>query len=437
MPAHVFVIGLDDFNRQLLESIENGDAFQFRELLSLEEIRRKDAIVVKENIDKAERILRGFTGRVDAVIGWWDFPVSLMVPLLCERLGLVSAPLRSAVACEHKYWSRLEQQKVVPDMVPRFQALDPFGDDPVAALEIDFPFWIKPVKAYASQLGYRVEDRGQFQEAIAAIRKGIERFAEPFDSILDQVSLPQEVAPVRGSWCIVEGITSGRQCTIEGFVKNREITVYGVVDSFRFPNQSTFSRYQYPSRLPDRIKERMTGAAQHVLEAVGYDNAPFNIEFFWDEEPDQLWMLEINPRISQSHSDLFQKVMGVSHHQVLVQLSCGQEVVPLGQEGRYRVASKFHLRVFEDGTVTRVPDQKDIERVQDKFPGTLVQVKVEQGALLSELTGQESYSYLLAFVHMGAASEEDLLENYRQCVAMLGFERDGQRVEAPEQERSP
>jgi len=40
---------------------------------------------------------------------------------------------------------------------------------------------------------------------------------------------------------------------------------------------------------------------------------------------------------------------------------------------------------------------------------------------LSELKGQDSYSYMLAEIHMGADDEETLLANYDDAMEMLGF----------------
>ena len=64
-----------------------------------------------------------FDGRIDAIVGYWDFPVSTLVPILGERYGIRSTSLESVVKCEHKYWSRLEQQKVI-DRHPRFGRVD-------------------------------------------------------------------------------------------------------------------------------------------------------------------------------------------------------------------------------------------------------------------------------------------------------------------------
>ena len=60
----------------------------------------------------------------------------------------------------------------------------------------------------------------------------------------------------------------------------------------------------------------MKDLTERVMTHIGYDNAAFNIEYFWDEVQNRVWLLEINTRISQSHCDLFEKVDGISNQQV-------------------------------------------------------------------------------------------------------------------------
>ena len=67
--------------------------------------------------------------------------------------------------CEHKYWSRPEQSR----SIPRFNAFDPFDEDPFSSIDIDFPFWIKPVKAFSSQPAFRVDDPDELSAATACM----------------------------------------------------------------------------------------------------------------------------------------------------------------------------------------------------------------------------------------------------------------------------
>jgi hypothetical protein len=67
--------------------------------------------VIDELLDRAtdelERFARSGRGSVDGVVGFWDFPVQTMVPILRRRRSLSGPTLESVLKCEHEYWSRL------------------------------------------------------------------------------------------------------------------------------------------------------------------------------------------------------------------------------------------------------------------------------------------------------------------------------------------
>ncbi|HKL51640.1 MAG TPA: D-alanine--D-alanine ligase, partial [Wenzhouxiangellaceae bacterium] len=136
----LFVLGLDDFNRRKLEAVDLGEQLQFHPLLDIEGVTSSADFDVQGALDEAEKQLRAFDGTVDGIIGYWDFPDSLMVPILAKRLGLKAPSVESVITCEHKYYSRLVQKRVAPDHVPRFEAVDPFDDAALDALDIDYPY---------------------------------------------------------------------------------------------------------------------------------------------------------------------------------------------------------------------------------------------------------------------------------------------------------
>jgi hypothetical protein len=278
------------------------------------------------------------------------------------------------------------------------------------------------VKAFASQLGFRIHNAKEFHESLDIIRQGIARFSDPFNFFLKQIPLPPEVATIGGDCCLAEEIISGRQCTLEGFVFDNHVEVYGVVDSIREPNRSTFARYEYPSKLPKRIQEKMIKTAKTFLRHIGYNNAPFNIEFFYDEHHDRIAILEINPRISQSHCELFEKVDGASHHEIMIDLALGKKPDFPKRQGPFKCAAKFFIRHHGDAFVKSGPSLENFRNVQELFPSTLMNIHVNPGMRLSDLLNQESYSYELGYLCMGAANEHELLENHRRAQEHLPFE---------------
>jgi len=199
--------------------------------------------------------------------------------------------------------------------------------------------------------------------------------------------------------------------------------VYGIVDSVREgERQSSFSRYQYPSRLPDRVQSRMTDAACRLVQHIGYRNAPFNVEFYWDSDTDRIWLLEINARISKSHSPLFKLVDGETHQKVSIDLVLGRKPSMPYREGHHEIAGKFMMRIFEDSVVTRVPGPDDLAAVRAQFPEVLIRLMVEEGQRLSHLLYQDSYSFEIAEVFLGAKNEDELLQKYDRVCSLLPFE---------------
>lgn len=424
MSWNVFVIGMDELARQLLPNLRHAEDYVFHELLSFDEVVHAEEYAFARLTADALAALRRSPGSVDAIVGYWDFPTSGLLPVLRREMGLPGPSLEAFLRCEHKYWSRLEQARTVSECVPAFQAIDPFDDQAVESIDIDYPFWIKPIKAHSSYLGFRIVNADQLSEALPVIREGLGRFGRPFDEITALAELPQEVAVVTGHHCIAEAIiSSGRQCTLEGYVQNGEVHLVGIVDSLRDATQSSvLLRYEYPSSLSDEVQERLLAISRRFLTGIDYDDGPFNIEYFLDEQTDRIWLLEVNARISRSHAAIFQLVDGAPHIQVMVDVALGIPPRMPHREGRYPVAAKQMLRVFEDGWVRRVPSGEEIRRVEERFPGTLVLLNVHEGMRLSDLFHQDSFSFELGVLFIGGENREALEERIEECRRMLPFE---------------
>ncbi|MCB2174054.1 D-alanine--D-alanine ligase [bacterium] len=424
MVENIFVAGLDSLHLAQLQALKKAERYRFHSLITYEEIKCGQTFPVRSFIRRACQTLEEFAGSVDGVIGFWDFPVSTVLPYIRRQAGLAGPSLTSVLKCEHKYWSRLIQEEVVPELIPEFRVVNPFAGGAVEQCDLSFPFWLKPVKSVLSHLGFLVRDRIEFAACLETIREHIGRYARPFNYILGLADLPDEIRSVDGFHCIAESlISAGHQCTLEGYVLGGEIVVYGVVDSIREETEScsSFARYQYPSMLPAAVLDRMAAAAATVLLHAGYDNAPFNIEFYWNPATDTIALLEINTRISKSHCPLFKLVDGEYHHDVLIDVALGRQPHFPYRQGEYGVAAKFMLRRFQDGIVRRIPSPDAIERLKRTFPGCEVTIKIRSGMRLSDLRDQDSYSFEIAELFLGANTGEELLARYRQAVAMLPF----------------
>lgn len=426
MKKNIFVIGLNAFNLDKLKRLRGAENYEFHGLIDPAKVYDTEIFDIPAMLAEAEEKLRAFDGSIDAIVGYMDFPVSTMLPILCGKFGVRTTSLESLLKCEHKFWSRVVQREVIPDHIPGFTAFDPFDDKALSRIGeagLSFPFFVKPIKSSGSRLGFRIDNPEDFDHAIERLRAEIGTIQEPFNFVLDQAEIPEDIRKVDGGFCMAEQVIGGRQCTVEGYVHNGEVVPYGIVDSIRYPQVLSFFYYMYPSRLPPNVQDKMGELTKEVMSHVGFDNSAFNIEFFWDEVQDRIWLLEINTRISQSHCDLFEKVDGISNQQVTVDLGLGQRPDMPSREGDYKVGAEFFYRVFfADATVTRAPTPEEIEAAAAKVPGTFIRPQAHEGMRLSELPEQDSYSYAIACIWMGASKQSTLLWNYERVLKNLNFE---------------
>lgn len=422
---NIFVLGLTEFQAGELETVRGADDYAFHPLLGYEELVKTEDIDFTGLLGKAREQLHDFDGSVDAIISHWDFPTSVIGPILAREFGIAAPSLESVLKCEHKYWSRLEQQASIPECVPRFAAFDPFDDEALAGIDVDFPFWVKPVKAHSSNLGFEIHNEEDFRAAVVEIRAGIEQVGDAFNDVLKMVDLPGKLGDAGGNTCLAEQFVSGTQAAPEGSMFHGNYHAHGVFDMHKDEAGTSFERLDYPAdSIPESVQQRMIDLSERYLRHVGFDNGCFNAEFMWDEAQDQLWLIEVNTRISQSHSDLFAKVDGSSNHEVAIDIALGVEPRMPDAKGPFDVASQCMVFHDDDAVVTRVPDEEDIARLAREIPGAELTVQVQVGDRLSETPNQDSYRYAVGILYLGAADRGELVEKYDQAVASLPFEFD-------------
>jgi len=421
----VFVVGLDDFNLSLIRHLpehkecEILPAVDFAEIRGVEDYSIPDLLKkIEERVDKA--------GGIDAVVSYLDFPGSVLVPIIAEKYDLPGPSLESVMKCEHKYWSRLEQYQVIPESIPKFKAFDHNDDKAYDKIGFTPPFWIKPIKSYHSYLAYKIHNKKHFYECMEEVREHIDYMVEPFSYIISEFGMPDKISQQKEKM-FAETPISGRQCTVEGYVIEGEVLIYGLVDSVRHEKYSSFARYQYPSDLPYEVQYRMSDLSRKVIRQIGLSNSAFNIEYFYNEEENEINLLEVNPRMSQSHADLFEKIHGISHHHIMLSLALDRRPCPLENKGDFEVAAHFMLRTFnKEGVVKEVPDKKEIQELKKKYPELEISVSVSKGMKLSEIEEHhvDSYSAVLAYINLGGQTRDELLEKYEDVKKRLTFKID-------------
>ena len=417
----IIVVGTDAFNEYELSQIENYNRYEFVSLFHPKEIQNKEVIDVENIIQTINKTIRSQKDGVDGIITFFDFPFTLVTFYIAKLHNLNAPSLLSVLKCEHKYWSRIEQSKIVPANVPRFDKIDPFEGKGLDELIVKPPFWIKPIKTHSSQLGFKVETNNDFKQAISKMKKRIHHFAKPFNFIFYKENLPEEIRKIDGFHCLTEELLKGHQCTLSGYVYNHEVYTYGIVDSLFYDQAPSFLCYMLPSRLPGSVKERMQVIAKDVMKQIGFNHAPFNIEFFYNEEKNEIKILEINPRMSQSHGYIYSMVKGHSNHQVLVKLAIGEKPNFIQNKGKYPVAAKFQYRIFHDGKIEQLPPEYKIKELENVFSDSNIQINVKEGDILSALKINDAYSYCIAEIMLAAESKEALFEKYNEIKKSLNI----------------
>lgn len=410
METNILVIGIDEFNMSVLSAL-NPQQYRFIPVFNAPEIRRSDRIYIDKLIEKAKRSVEELN-RLDAIISFFDFPFTLIASHLIDHYGLRGPMPISAIKCQHKYWSRVEQQKVVPEHVPDFAPVNPYDTPGLGEINVELPFWLKPIKAHSSESSFLIKSNEDLQRSYPHIQDHIPHFAEPFNFFLDSIELPPDIRGVDGHYCIAEQDVQGHQCTLSGYVYEQDVQCYGIVDSIHYKDVPSFFYYYLPSALPDSVQQSMREISKTVMQHMGLNNSPFNIEFFYDKDRGAIHILEINPRMSQSHADLYHKVDGMSNHQVLIDVVLGKKPSIQDKQGKYNCAAKFIIRVFEDGVVRHVPSEQKIREIEHRYPDTHIQIDVQEGQRLSDLKLQDSYSYGLGIVYTGAQNRGELLQKY-------------------------
>ena len=361
--------------------------------------------------EEVERIVAAAVcAGVDAVVSTDDYPGSTLAAILAQRLGLPGTPVVADLLCQHKYQSRLIQQRAQPDAVPPFALLERG-----VAPELPFPFFIKPVKSFFSVGAYQVDD-AQALRVLVPRATLPEAFFEPLNALLERYAgIPSGLTNV-----LAEGLLTGSQATFEGFAFEGHVHPVGVVDSVMFRGSLAFEKFEYPSALPQAVQDRMARVAARVMKAAGFTHGLFNIEFCYDSQHDRLAIVEINPRMASQFADLYEKVDGFSTYSLLLDLALNRRPTLCHGAGRRAAAASCVLRRFEDARVLTCPSDDELQSIRQAHPDARIEVLASPSEHLSQQL-QDGCSFRYGIVSVGGGSREEVLAIFDWCRRRLTF----------------
>jgi hypothetical protein len=416
----ILVLFPKDWDRDELEQPRYRERYAFSyegfDLFRFPENARLLTFNVRRYVD---RLVAKCRGRIDGVISNNEQFGALIAAAVAQRLGLPGTDPAVIIAAQHKYYARCLQRKIVPEATPRFSVF-PYKVQTASAVGLPFPLYVKPVKATYSVLARRVESFNELQSHLqfnALETLILHKLVTPFNDLMARFT----PFTIDAHHLIAEEIMTGVQVNVDGFVHNGKMTILGIVDEVMYPGTQAFMRFEYPSRLPADVQERMRALAERLFTGIDYGYGFFNVELIYQHATGRIQIIEINPRMASQIVNLYRRVDGYDPYEVLIDLALGRAPRVRVGEGVFGAAGSFVFRRFDGREVTRVPKAAQIESVHQRYPDARLMLYLKRGASLArEMKWLGSYRY--AVLNLGGVSAEDLHQRYNDIRRELSFE---------------
>lgn len=345
----------------------------------------------------------------------------LAAALVAERLGLPGTSPTSVVAAQHKLHARRVLDRVAPEANLAYADLDAAYGGEVPE-HLSYPIFVKPVKAAFSVLAKQVKNREELRAHTRFGRRElwvIKRLVEPFERVAQQ-RLPGVSTAHR---LLLEDAVpeSMPQFNLDGWVFQGDVQALGIVDAIMYPGTQSFMRWEYPSRLADSIQAQALDVAQRFLNAIGFSNGLFNMEFFYDVATSRLTVIEFNPRLASQFSDLYIRVKGVDPHAYSLAIALGVDPQTLPRTApTAKVATSFVYRSFSATETPPAPSKAQVATMANAYPDALQFSFPKHGHSLDrDFKWLGSHRY--GIVHLGAQDEGALRDHCIRASAMLGW----------------
>ncbi|MEO7256067.1 MAG: ATP-grasp domain-containing protein [Casimicrobium sp.] len=367
-----------------------------------------------------ENLARKFRSRkIVAVVSTHEQFGALAASLFAEKFGLPGTPLKGLLTAQHKYLARQIHRDVMPANVPPFCGFR-YDADVSHAITIDYPIFVKPVKAAFSVLAKRCKDEAALRSHLKFRvweKIIIKRLTRPFR----RVSVKHIDCEIDADCFIAEGSVDGAlQFCVDGYAHKGKVTILGTVDSVMYPGTNAFMRFEYPSQLAAHYVEKLEAVAKRAVEAVGLTHGLFNVELFFDPKTERITIIEINPRMAGQFSDLYERVDGKSLWALELDLALGKVPVWPRRGGKFGAAASFVFREFGDA-VKQPPPDHDQRWLTNTYPDAKLFLDIKHSTSRARETKWLG-TYRYALVHMGGADHDDLMARFANVCEHLNFD---------------
>jgi hypothetical protein len=119
-------------------------------------------------------------------------------------------------------------------------------------------------------------------------------------------------------------------------------------------------------------------------------------------------------------SDMYEMVDGINLHDLALKLALDETISVSKRPQRYKCATSFVYRRFDGKGQDHFPDSVQLKSLQQFDPDSQLHLFKKSGnELKRETKWLQSYRY--ACLNMGAETEDQLMEKYRQASKLIGF----------------
>jgi hypothetical protein len=417
----ILVLFPKDWDREELSGPKFRGRYEFLfEGFDLFKFPQNAALLTFDVLQFIGRIVERYRSiRVDGVFSNNEHFGALIAAVIARRLGLPGCDPLAIIDCQHKFYSRVRQRRILPEATPRF-AVFPYAVRDPAEIGLAFPFYVKPVKATYSVLARRVEDFADLKQHLRfrAIEKlVIKKLVKPFNELMRA----HTDYAIDAHHMIAEEVLQGVQINVDGFVHDGEVHILGFIDEVMYPGTQAFMRFEYPSRLPDEVLARMSALTQRLIAGMGFDFGFFNVELTYDPASGDIRIIEINPRLASQLANLYRRVAGFDPYELLIAMSLGERPAFERGHGEFGAAASFIFRRFDGQPVKSVPSRAQILRLSESYPDARLMLYLKKGASLArEMKWLGSYRY--AVLNLGGDSPSDLHDRFHRIRRQLAFD---------------
>lgn len=364
-----------------------------------------------------DSLVERYRGRIDAVFSSNEQFGALAAALVAERLGLPGARPVSILRAQHKYEARRRLAEAAPDLVPPF-ALVPYDIGLDEARRLDYPLFVKPVKATFSVLARRCDTPQELAEHMRLRpweKHIIRRLIAPHDQAIER--FPQ--FRIGTHHLVVEPVLQGRQINVDGFVHEGAVHLLGVTDEVMYPGTMAFMRFEFPGRACERLSARLHDAAARVVAALELDHGFFNLEFFVDDTTGALTLIEVNPRLAAQLAPFYEWVQGIDTYELGFAMALGRPL-PFARPPRFGAAASFVWRSFDGTSCPRLPTREDRAWLAREYPEARLEVYPKRGgALARDMKWLGSHRW--ALLNLPGRDAADLRRRYERICDRLGW----------------